>query len=80
MQVTQIRIAGDPTYETRYAFIEFTTIEEVFTSLCVLCPSTHAGPSELPACTVTRAAHCYRSSCELGAGEHRAAAGRYECV
>ena len=29
LQVTQIRIAGDPTYETRYAFIEFTTVEEV---------------------------------------------------
>lgn len=29
MQVTQIRIAGDPSYDTRYAFIEFTTPEEV---------------------------------------------------
>ncbi len=29
LQVTQIRIAGDPSYDTRYAFIEFTTPEEV---------------------------------------------------
>lgn len=29
MQVSQIRIAGEPNYETRYAFIEFTTPEEV---------------------------------------------------
>ena len=28
-QVTQIRIAGDPSYDTRYAFIEFTAPEEV---------------------------------------------------
>ena len=27
-QVTQIRVAGDPTYDTRYSFIEFTTPEE----------------------------------------------------
>ncbi|KAK9786797.1 hypothetical protein WJX73_003056 [Symbiochloris irregularis] len=31
--VTQIRIAGDPSYETRYAFIEFTTVEESSTAL-----------------------------------------------
>lgn len=29
LQVTQIRIAGDPSYDTRYAFIEFMTPEEV---------------------------------------------------
>ena len=29
LQVTQIRIAGDPSYDTRYAFIEFTTVDEV---------------------------------------------------
>ena len=31
-QVTQIRIAGDPSYDTRYAFIEFTAPAEVRTS------------------------------------------------
>ena len=36
-QVTQIRIAGDPSYDTRYAFIEFTAPEEVrLISLTVL--------------------------------------------
>ncbi len=29
LQVTQIRIAGEPSYDTRYAFIEFSTPEEV---------------------------------------------------
>lgn len=31
--VSQIRIAGEPNYETRYAFIEFTTPEEASTAL-----------------------------------------------
>ncbi|BDA45908.1 probable polyadenylate-binding protein-interacting protein 8 at N-terminal half [Coccomyxa sp. Obi] len=31
--VTQIRIAGDPSYDTRYAFIEFTTPEESQTAM-----------------------------------------------
>jgi RNA recognition motif-containing protein len=34
--VSQIRIAGEPNYETRYAFIEFTTPEEVWYALVLL--------------------------------------------
>ena len=40
LQVTQIRIAGDPSYDTRYAFIEFTAPEEVWIKLSALAPLT----------------------------------------
>lgn len=42
LQVTQIRIAGDPSYDTRYAFIEFMTPEEVR-----WCPSSYHYPASL---------------------------------
>lgn len=29
LQVTQIRIAGDPSYETRFAFVEFAAPDQV---------------------------------------------------
>ena len=48
LQVTQIRIAGEPSYDTRYAFIEFSTPEEVS---CLPCYRTESlVQSVQPAC------------------------------